>query len=289
LTVRALLLAVALALLFGCHRAPPANPHYVLGAPYQSAGVWFYPRDSYNADETGLAVRYASDHASLTSDGERYDEDALAITHATLQLPAIARLTNLENGRQIDVRINDRGTPTPHRLTQVSPRVATLLAFPRDGVVRVRLQVLAVPSHDAVDAMPDAPKLALNTAPVEPVQQADLPPPGTPEPPAINASAPESQAPAAAPSIARLPETIIQTTPDPGELFVELGTFENYRYAELQRAYVGGLGARVVATGEGRRPRYRVEIGPLIDVRAADSMLDRVLGAGVTEARILVR
>ena len=286
--MRALVSAAALALLFGCQRAPPANPHYVLGTPYQSAGVWFYPRDSYDADETGLAVRYAPRHPPLTTDGELFDDDALAAAHATLQLPAIARLTNLENGRQITVRINDRGTPTPHRLLQVTRRVATLLAFPRDGVVRVRLQVLAVPSHDAVDAVPGAPQLAMSTAPVVAVQQSDLPPPGTPSA-AIAAPAPESQPQAAAPQIARLPETITQVAPDPGALYVELGNFENYRYADLQRAYVGGTGARVVAIGEGRRPRYSVMIGPLADVRDADSMLDRVLGAGVTEARILVR
>lgn len=287
--MRALAAAVALALLFGCQRGPPPNPHYVLGTPYQAAGVWFYPRDSYDTDETGLAVRYAPDHAPLTTDGERFDQDALAIAHATLQLPAIARLTNLENGRQITVRINDRGTPTPHRLTQVTQRVATLLAFPRDGVVRVRLQVLPVPSHEAADAMPDAPYLALATAPVVAVQQTDLPAPGTAAPAAINAPAPEAEPPVAASQIARLPETITQVAPDPGALYVELGNFENYRYAELQRAYVGGTGARIVAIGEGRRPRYSVMIGPLADVRAADSMLDRVLGAGVTEVRILVR
>jgi len=287
--MRALVAAAALILLFGCQRGPPPNPHYVLGTPYQAAGVWFYPRDSYEGDETGLAVRYASGHAPLTTDGERFDEGALAIAHATLQLPAIARLTNLENGRQITVRINDRGTPTPHRLMQVTQRVATLLAFPRDAIVRVRLQVLAVPSHDAADAMPDAPRLTLATAPVVPVQQSDLPPPGSPASAVADAPGRETPAQAAAPQIARLPETITQVPPDPGALFVELGNFENYRYAELQRAYVGGTGARIVAIGEGRRPRYSVMIGPLADVRAADSMLDRVLGAGVTEARILVR
>jgi len=287
--MRALVAAAVLPLLFGCQRGPPPNPHYVLGAPYQSAGVWFYPRDSYDADESGLAVRYAPGHAPLTTDGERFDEDALAIAHATLQLPAIARLTNLENGRQITVRINDRGTPTPHRLTQVTQRVATLLAFPPDAVVRVRLQVLPVPSHDAADAMPDAPRLALATAPVVAVRQSDLSPPGSPASTVADAPVREASAPASAPQIARLPETITQVAPDPGALYVELGTFQNYPYAEMQRAYVGGTGARIVAIGEGRRPRYSVMIGPLADVRAADSMLDRVLGAGVTEARILVR
>ncbi len=103
-------------LLASCQHAPPANPHYVLGAPYQAGGAWYYPRESYERSETGIATVYPSGHADLTADGEVFDQTALAAAHQTLQLPAIARLTNLENGRQVVVRINDRGPATPHRL-----------------------------------------------------------------------------------------------------------------------------------------------------------------------------
>ena len=70
-----------------CHRPPPTTPHYVLGAPYQAGGVWYYPRESYDGQETGLAIVYAADHADLTADGEAFDQTALAAAHQTLQLP----------------------------------------------------------------------------------------------------------------------------------------------------------------------------------------------------------
>ena len=272
-----------------CHPPPPAHPHYALGAPYAAGGVWYYPHDSYEGQETGLAVVYPADHADLTADGEAFDQTALAAAHQTLQLPAIARVTNLENGLQVLVRINDRGPATPHRLIEVTRRTAALLRFPADAAVRVQLEVLPAESHAAADALPGAPKLELIAAPVGAVQQSDLPPPGG-EAPAVAAPAaePQPEAPTTGVPIARLPESVTQGTPDPGQLFIRLGTFQTYQYAGIQRSRVAGLGATIVSTREGRRQTYRVIIGPLASVQQADTVLDQVIRAGVTDARIVV-
>jgi rare lipoprotein A len=273
-----------------CQRPPPpANPHYVLGAPYQAGGVWYYPRDSYEGHETGLATVYPVGHPALTADGEAFDQTALTAAHQTLQLPAVARLTNLENGLQVLVRINDRGPATPHRLVEVTRRTATLLRFANDDAVRVRLDVLPAESHAAVDAMPDAPKLELAAAPVGDVQQSDLAPPGSAAP-VIPNPAPEQRreaAPATAP-IARLPESVLQGPSDSGQLFIRLSTFQTYAYANIQRARVAELGAEIVSTRNGRTQTHRVVIGPLASVQQADMVLDQVLRSGVTDARIVV-
>jgi rare lipoprotein A len=284
----ALLLAV---LATSCHRPPPpANPHYVLGAPYQVGGAWYYPRERYELQETGLATVYPSGHADLTADGEVFDQTALADAHQTLQLPAIARLTNLENGRQVLVRINDRGPATPHRLIEVTRRTAALLDFPADGAARVRLQVQPTESYAAVDAVPGAPMLELATAPLGAVQQTDLPPPGGKSP--VNAAAAPTPAQPTAQTVAatdlRLRETVTQGSPEPGNLFVRLGTFQTFAYADIQRARVARLGARIVSTREGRVQTHRVMVGPFTSVQQADAVLDQVLLAGVTDARIVV-
>ena len=127
--------------------------------------VWFYPRESFDLDETGLAAVAKGDTARLTTDGEVFDQTALAAGHPTIQLPAIARLTNLENGREVTVRLNDRGSGDPRRLVEVTRRTAQLLAMPPDGVARVRLQVLPNESHAAADALPGAPSLAIDRGP----------------------------------------------------------------------------------------------------------------------------
>lgn len=285
-----LALALLLVLLASCQRPPPSNPHYVLGAPYQAGGVWYYPRESYESQETGLATVYPSDHAALTTDGEVFDQATLAAAHQTLQLPAIVRLTNLENGLQVVLRVNDRGPATPHRLIEVTRRTATLLRFGRDDAVRVRLEVLLGESRAAVDAVPGAPKLDLATAPVGAVQQTDLPPPGATATSRASEAAPAPETPAAAPvaAITRLPETVTQGVPYAGQLYIQLSTFQNYQYASIEHAKVAQLGATIVSTRQGRTQTHRVIIGPLADVRQADIVLDQVIRAGVTDARIVV-
>jgi rare lipoprotein A len=285
-----LALALPLALLAAsCHRPPPPQTHYALGAPYQAGGVWYYPRDNYAGEETGLATVYSSDHPELTAAGEPFDQTALAGAHQTLQLPAIVRLTNLENGLQLVIRVNDRGPATPHRLIEVTRRTATLLHFANDAAVRVRLEVLPAESHAAADALPGAPKLELTAAPVGAVQQSDLPAPGSAAP--VAAPAPVEPSQEAAPvtaAIVKLPETVTQGVPDPGQLFIRLGTFQTYEYANIQRSRVAGLGATIETTRLGRQSTHRVIIGPLSSVQQADMVLDQVLGAGVTDARIVV-
>lgn len=282
----ALLLALLAA---SCHAPQPANPHYLLGAPYQAGGVWYYPQENYQAQETGIAMVYPAGHAPLTADGELFDQTALAAAHQTLQLPAIARVTNLENGRQVVVRINDRGPPTPNRFIEVTRRTATLLAFSGD-VARVRLEVLPVESRAAADAIPGAPRLQIATAPVGEVQRSDLPAPGSTASARAVAAAASAQPAAeasAAPAL-RLPETVTQTMPDPGSLFVRLGTFQSFEYADIQRARVAGLGAHIVRQREGRLQSFRVIVGPFTTVPQADRVLDQALAAGVTDARIVV-
>jgi rare lipoprotein A len=260
----------------------------VLGPPYQAGGVWYYPRESYDAQHTGLAMVYPSGHVDLTADGEEFDQTALAAAHQTLQLPAVVRVTNLENGLQVLVRINDRGPATPHRLVEVTRRVATLLHFASDDAVRVRLEVLPGESHAVADTLPGAPKLELTAAPVGVVKQTELPPPGGAAVTPTLVAEPEQETSPPAAVVASLPETVTQTTPDPGQLFIRLGTFQNRQYAEIQRARVAGLGAMIISTRQGRQQTHRVVIGPLASVQQADMTLDQVLRAGVTDAWIVV-
>jgi rare lipoprotein A len=278
-------------LTFGCVTHPHPDPHYVLGKPYQAGRVWYYPKEAFDLDETGLAAIMKDGARRLTADGEVFDQTALAAAHPTIQLPAIARLTNLENGRQVIVRVNDRGSGDPRRLVEITRRTALLLGVPPGSVARVRLQVLPGPSHAAADALPGAPSLRITAAPRGRVEVAELaPPPGVRQgngralPVAPVVGPPEVVA--AAPPL-RLPESVTRTVPQPSQLIVQLDTFDTYRYAAVQRARMGEAGARIVAIVDGRERQFRVEIGPLPDVAHADAMLDRALASGIPDARIV--
>jgi rare lipoprotein A len=285
---------VAGLLLFGCQGpAPTSNPHYVLGGPYQAGGVWHYPAESLTLDETGLASVLPGGSGRLTTDGEAFDQTAMAAAHATLQLPSIARITNLENGLQTTVRINDRGTGNPARIAEVTRRVAELLRFPPDGVARVRVQVLQAETRATVEAVPGAPNLGVAAAPRGAVEVADLAPPpgvasggGRPVAASAGGDTPSLSAGPAPPL--RLPETVSRTAPQPGQLMVWLDTFQQQSYAAQQRARMADAGARVVSFRQDRRQLYRTEIGPLPDVASADSILRQALARGIPDARIVV-
>ena len=284
-------LAVTL-LASGCSVTPALkpDPHYVLGKPYHAGNLWYYPQEAFDLDETGLASVIRDSASRLTSDGEVFDQTALAAAHPTIQLPAIGRLTNLENGREVIVRVNDRGSADPSRLVEITARTAQLLGVPTDGIARVRLRLLNNMSHAAADGLPGAPTLALTSAPRGSVEVAELaPPPGVRQSDRRVLSGTNFAAPAevqtAAPPL-RLPETVTQTAPRPGRLMVRLDTFEEYHYAAVQCAKMGG--ARIVSVVNGRTHRFQVVVGPLPDVARADFVLRQALASGIPDARIVL-
>ena len=300
--------AAALALLApvvgGCHRAGPApHPHYVLGPAWQGDVAWFYPTESYSAVQTGLAAIAPDRGGRLTADGETYRPDALAAAHQTLQLPAVVRLTNLDDGRQMLVRLNDRGPASPARLVAVTPRVATLLGL-RDGTP-VRLEVMAEASHQAVDAVGGGPRLAIATAPLEAITAQALPPldgaaAGGVRAGGVRAGGAGSGAgttvigrPAAADAAPAadvvLPGTVTRVPVGPVRLMLRLGTFTNPGPAGVQAQHVPALSAYVVSHPSGRSTTYAVLAGPYPTARAAEAALDEALRAGVPDARIIAR
>ena len=300
---RLLTVAAIAAALAGCsllHRKPPhpvAELHAVIGQPYRSDGMWHYPRAQYDLDETGLAVS-TTRATGLTADGEIADPTALAAAHPTLQLPALARVTNLDTGLQVLVRVNDRGPAQRGRAIALTPRAIALLGGAGQKVLRVRVQVQETESRQMTAALTggDAPVLAVQAAPAQTVQSEQLaPPPGTQQSAARPlAPAPQPKAATATASPAqwvplRLPETVWRGAPTPGALYVELGTFGRLEYAELLRQRMAQLGAQTSTSFFAPRDRaYRVRVGPLPDIAAADAVLNRALAAGVADARILI-
>lgn len=298
--MRLLLLATfgAALLLPACQRrtAPAAAVHYVVGAPYVSGGAWRYPRADFTFDRSGLAVIYAA-HGRRTADGEVFDQTALAAGAPTLQLPALATLTNLANGRQINLRLNDRGPADPGRMVVITRRAAALLGAVGDAPIPVRLAVQETESRAmAAGLQGDAPALAVATAGTAAVQSESLaPPPGAAQAGALRRAAPGKRAigapmpPAPQPVPLRLPEAMRQMAVHPVALVIDCGGFGQPEYADILRARLARLGARTTTRYNAPRDHaYMVRIGPLPNLAAADAMLARARRAGATDARIAV-
>ena len=90
----------------GRHRFKPGQPNYTV-APYQINGIWYHPKADYSYDETGTASWYGPGFdGKMTSDGEVYDMNQLTAAHKTLPLPSVVQVTNLQNGRALQLRVN---------------------------------------------------------------------------------------------------------------------------------------------------------------------------------------
>ena len=108
--------------------APPGKGIYKVGTPYQIDGVWYYPAEDFAYEETGIASWYGEQfHAKETANGEVFDLNALTAAHRTLPMPSIVQVTNLENGRPLHLRVNDRGPFARGRIIDVSRRAVARL------------------------------------------------------------------------------------------------------------------------------------------------------------------
>ncbi len=271
--------------------APQASVHYTLGAGYRMGGIWYYPAEHSDYSAEGLAA-IAPDQTGLTADGEVFSQDALAASHHTLQLPAIADVTNLENGRSVRLRLNDRGPENPGRLLGLTRHAAGLLGA-QDGT-QIRVQLDPAMTQALTDRLGGGPTLAMTAAPLDTVQSQDLaPPPGVAQSSRVRrVTTPTRGAAAAEPAAAvpdRLPDHVVQGRPEPGAIYLQASEFGRADYANRLSARLAGIGARVERLRDGRSERYRVVAGPFPSVAAADDALDLALRAGVIDSRLVVR
>jgi peptidoglycan lytic transglycosylase len=120
---------------------PKGGGTYKIGAPYQISGRWYIPQEDPVYDRTGVASWYGDDfHGRKTANGEIYDMGALTVAHPTLPLPSYAHVTNMQTGRTVLVRINDRGPYAKGRIIDLSRHAAGLLGFAGQGLAHVRVR-----------------------------------------------------------------------------------------------------------------------------------------------------
>lgn len=267
---------------------PPPQPRFLLGDGYRMGGQWSYPREDFALDERGVAALLPRGRAGLTANGERRDDRALVAAHRTLQLPAIVTVTNLENGRSLRVRVNERGPEQPGRVIAVSPRVAELLGA--RGPFQARVQVDGAASRAATAGLAgQGPELAIAAAPVEAVGRESLAPPEGARAAAARAETVRRAVAVETPRLPEpeaLPETVAQGPALPGRLMLEAGSFFRGDFARTQAAR---LGLRAEPFGPpGRQQQWRVRGGPYASLAEADGAFLRALQAGQQELRLVV-
>lgn len=154
----------------------PHEPRSKYGNPasYVVHGKRYYVMDSAEGYvERGIASWYGPKfHGRKTSSGEVYDMHAMTAAHKTLPLPTYVRVTNLENGRSVVVKVNDRGPFVRNRIIDLSYAAAKALDIVRKGTGLVEIRALSpgrpAPAAPTMAALPDAPRQPLPVRPLAP-------------------------------------------------------------------------------------------------------------------------
>ena len=272
---------------------PPNAGVYKIGQPYQVDNIWYYPREQPDYDETGIASWYGPTfYGHHTANGEMYDGNALTAAHKTLPMPVNVRVTNLENGKSLVVRVNDRGPYSRGRIIDLSKRAAELLDVVETGTARVRVTYLGRADINGAPPQETPPAIA-NALPAAPAGKVDTAALGTLPGVAVARPGKTHQMPTA-PIPAEMfadnqPTGRVIRVPVPPvtRLYVQLGAFSKLDNAKALLVKVGG-DLRISALQRGGQTLYRVRSAPLASVADADAALARVTGAGANDAHIVV-
>lgn len=262
---------------------PNGKPLRGTEKPYQINGVWYYPKEDRDYNVVGVGSWYGEQfHNRRTANGEIFDMDIPSAAHKTLPLPSLVEVTNLDNGRRMIVRVNDRGPFVGDRVIDLSKAAAEELGYRRQGVARVRVKYVG----PAPKSVFEAPRQYAQVQPAsrsfedikEPAQRVQVLP-SRPEPQwaaPVERSAPPINPPDVAP-------------PAPKPAYrIQAGAFASRENAEKAVRQLSGAGATQIESVE--RPGgtlYKVVVAAGQDEGEAWSLRERVEALGYSGATVL--
>jgi len=229
--------------------------HYKVGNPYRVSGKWYYPKENPNYNEVGIASWYGSEfHDRLTANGELFDKNEVSAAHKTLPMPSIVRVKNLENGKSLLIRVNDRGPFVSDRIIDLSEEAAKRLGVYEKGTAKVRV------SFDRVETA----KLFSGGKP------------------------PASGVELAKYETGHSRKTDYKPKKQSSGLFIQVGSYTVHTNAKNAAKSLKGLAAiQVEKVDFPDRTFHRVKLGPFYDTNKADSVLNQVTKLGFKNAIII--
>lgn len=242
--------------------------------------------------QQGLASWYGEKfHGHLTSNGETYDMYAMTAAHKNLPLPTFARVTNLENGKVVIVRVNDRGPFHGDRIIDLSYAAASKLGYRKKGVAKVLVEAIDASTWTASGEQALRRQRQQNG--IQPGQQVASAPKATAVKPAPKAvavaklplvsTAQASATPVAASAISQQLQRI------PG-YYIQVGAFSKSASATSLADKLGKQLARadVLAEKSADGSLYRVIIGPINDRNSAELLGQKVVDLGFLNPLLLL-
>jgi rare lipoprotein A len=226
-------------------------------AHYKVFGKQYYVMNSsHNYEEQGIASWYGSKfHNHLTSSGENYNMLSMTAAHKTLPLPTYVRVTNLANGRQVIVKVNDRGPFEANRIIDLSYVAAKKLGMLGHGTARVDVKAIdpseAAMHPEMIAVKTPSPHNNFLSQPA-PLRMAQNKPPVTSAQRSIQRIVNNNNA-----------KLLASST------YIQVGAFRNLQHAEKLKSILAGLVSSPIAINS-FQDLYRVQVGPFKDLAAAD-------------------
>ena len=238
-------------------------------------GVRYVARTDRDSVQVGDATWYGPGfHGRKTASGERFDTGIVSAAHRSLPLPSLVKVTNLDNGRTLIVRINDRGPFVRSKILDMSGRGAELLGFRGNGSARVKIQVLE--EETRFNALQQQREQSRKSQVASTGKDDDL------------VDARYIAVPPASPVPDRIPEIVgnvrDEAKPRPAGLFVAAAKATRPQQVASLSDALRRFGPVSTAAASGA---VELRIGPFIDPKAASSALKQIASAGYSGARIV--
>ncbi|MEO0348029.1 MAG: septal ring lytic transglycosylase RlpA family protein [Pseudomonadota bacterium] len=231
--------------------------YYKIGGSYLIQGKKYHPEYNPSYEEVGIASWYGPNfHGKLTANGERYNQRALTAAHRTLPMPSMVKVTNLNNGREIIVMVNDRGPFAHDRIIDISEYGAELLDFKQKGTSKVKVEYLPYETELMLK------KFGLYDSYVKVTKQQPKP------------------------MLARIDSN--QSIAKSGKIFVQLGAFSDFNNArrelvKYQNVARGTIKQKATADSS----IFKVQLGPYNKFTEAQKMLNKIRELGNNQAMIV--
>jgi rare lipoprotein A len=239
--------------------------------------------------ERGVASWYGHPfHGRPTSSGERYDMNEMTAAHTTLPLPTWVEVTNLDNGKRIIVKVNDRGPFVDKRLIDLSHAAASALDIVRAGTAHVEVRALDGPPRPTTAGgnKPNRSETAASAGQQVALRAPVSVPAAAPEATALVKADSPPRAPARSPPVAQSPPAA-----QPERLFAQAGRFTERRDAvelvDTLKAH-GFVNAFIVTEDGRRKSMHRVRVGPLPDAAQVADVGDQLRELGAKRSQRVV-
>ncbi len=265
-----------------------AKGTYKIGNPYLIDGVSYYPHEDYSYSEVGMASWYGPNfHGGKTANGEIFDENKFTAAHRTLPMPSFVKVTNLENGVSLNIKVNDRGPYARDRILDLSSAAAEVLGIKKKGSARVKVEILPQQSKHlkklALESQNTdiySPDISYSSASVsKPVVRDDSEMVGS-----------KGDSNYVAPITNIVPSKSAVSSPESGEYFVQVAAYSSYDKAEKLKNRLVSLGTvkifKAVVKGN---VLYKVRLGEFDTKDKAERIRNSVSSMGISGSRVILR